>query len=155
MVTVLNSVGNRFFVLSKVRLTSASPLGPLLLEPLKTRLSRFSLLRLLILCSPITQRMESTILLFPHPLGPIIPVIPSSKFTTVLSAKLLKPLISKLFNLTFLWFGQATNISLGGMGLSTSCQQSCSQGQLKWWILNPYWNCGRATKGKKYAECRF
>jgi hypothetical protein len=39
-------------------------------------------------------------LLFPHPLGPITPVTPSSKFSVVLSAKLLKPLISKLFKRT-------------------------------------------------------
>jgi len=33
----------------------------------------------------------------------------------------LNPLISKLFNLTFYGFGQATNIRVEGMGLSTSC----------------------------------
>ena len=40
------------------------------------------------------------ILLLPQPFGPMIPVIPSSKLTTVLSAKLLNPLISNDFNLT-------------------------------------------------------
>ena len=124
MVTVLNSVGRRFLVLSKVRLTSAKPLAPRVFEPLKIRLSRFSLLKLLILCSPITQRMASTILLFPHPLGPITPVIPSSKLMIVLSAKLLNPLISKLFNLTIFGFGLATNIRLEGLYLYTSCQQN-------------------------------
>ena len=44
------------------------------------------------------------ILLFPQPFGPMIPVIPSSKLTTVLSAKLLNPLISNDFNLTLSLF---------------------------------------------------
>src|SRR3954464_4907829 len=104
MVTVLNSVGRRFLVFSKVRLTSARPLALRVLEPLNTRLSRFSDLKWDIFCSPITQRILSTILLFPHPLGPTIPVMFSSKLTRVLSAKLLKPLISKDFRRTFLNF---------------------------------------------------
>jgi hypothetical protein len=83
-----------------VRLTSASPLGLLVLLPLKTSASKFSLLSADIFCSPITQRILSMILLLPHPFGPMIPVIPSSKLTTVLSAKLLNPLISNDFNLT-------------------------------------------------------
>src|SRR5688500_16642668 len=101
MVTVLNSVGNRFLVFSKVRLTSARPLALRVLEPLNTRLSRFSDRRWEIFCSPITQRMLSTMLLFPQPLGPTIPVMFSSKFTWVLSAKLLNPFISKDFNRNF------------------------------------------------------
>jgi hypothetical protein len=48
----------------------------------------------------MTQRMLSTMLLLPHPFGPITPVIPWSKLTIVLSAKLLNPFISKFFNLT-------------------------------------------------------
>src|SRR3954471_2024212 len=104
MVMVLNSVGSRFFVFSKVRLTSASPLALRVLEPLNTRLSRFSERRWDIFCSPITQRMLSTILLFPQPLGPTIPVMFSSKLTRVLSAKLLKPLISRDFSRTLQLF---------------------------------------------------
>src|SRR5215217_9001534 len=100
MVTVLNSVGRRFLVFSKVRLTSARPLALRVLEPLKTRLSRFSERKWDIFCSPITQRILSTILLFPQPLGPTIPVIFSSKLTMVLSAKDLKPLISSDFSRT-------------------------------------------------------
>lgn len=100
MVIVLNSVGRRFLVFSNVRLTSANPLAERVRDPLNTRLSRFSERRWLIFCSPITQRILSTMFDFPHPLGPMIPVTPSSKFTIVLSAKLLKPLISKLFNRT-------------------------------------------------------
>src|SRR5688500_18228070 len=97
MVTVLNAVGSRFLVFSKVRLTSARPEAERVLEPLNTRLSRFSERRWLIFCSPITQRMLSTILDLPQPLGPTMPVTLSSKLTMVLSAKLLNPLISKDF----------------------------------------------------------
>src|SRR5690242_1136780 len=104
MVTSLNSVGNKFLVFSNVKLTSAKPEALRVLEPLNTRLSRFSLRRWPIFCSPITQRILSTILLLPQPLGPTMPVILSSKFTNVLSAKLLNPLISKLFNLTVSYF---------------------------------------------------
>jgi hypothetical protein len=53
--------------------------------------------------------MLSTILLLPHPLGPMIPVTPSSKLTTVLSAKLLNPLISKLLSLTSAHLGMKNN----------------------------------------------
>ena len=97
-VIVLNSVGSRLRVFSKVRLTSARPLALRLLEPLNTSALWFSLRNALIFCSPITQRMLSIILLLPQPLGPMMPVIPSSKLSTVLSAKLLNPFISKLFN---------------------------------------------------------
>jgi hypothetical protein len=55
--------------------------------------------------------MLSTILLLPQPLGPMTPVIPSSKFIVVLSAKLLKPLISNVFNLTVqIYFKGVANI---------------------------------------------
>src|SRR5688572_8504570 len=56
--------------------------------------SIFSERSALVFCSPSTHRMESTTFDFPHPLGPTIPVIPSSKLITILSAKLLNPLIS-------------------------------------------------------------
>src|SRR5688572_11801723 len=55
--------------------------------------------------------MLSTILDLPQPFGPTIPVILSSKLTIVLSAKLLKPLISKLFSLTVFGFLLAANLS--------------------------------------------
>src|SRR5688572_31647549 len=54
--------------------------------------------------------MLSTILDLPQPFGPTIPVILSSKLTIVLSAKLLKPLISKLFSLTVFGFLLAANL---------------------------------------------
>ena len=107
---VLNSVGNKFFVFSKVRLTSAILLADLVLLPLKTKESKFSLLKAEIFCSPITHLMLSMILLFPQPFGPIMPVIPSSKLTIVLSAKLLNPLISNDFSLTCYLLFYAANI---------------------------------------------
>lgn len=42
-------------------------------------------------CSPRTQRKASTIFDLPHPFGPTIDVIPLSKETFVLWAKLLNP----------------------------------------------------------------
>src|SRR5688572_10113963 len=54
--------------------------------------------------------MLSTILDLPQPFGPTIPVILSSKLTIVLSAKLLKPLISKLFSLTVFGYLLAANL---------------------------------------------
>ena len=75
MVTVVNSVGSRFLVFSKVSDTSAMPDAARVREPLKTRSSRLSERKDLILCSPITQRMASTILDLPQPLGPTIPVM--------------------------------------------------------------------------------
>lgn len=109
MVTVLNSVGKRFFVFSKVSATSANPLPLRVLEPLKIRSSRLSERSVLILCSPITQRMASTIFDLPQPFGPTIPVIWLSRLMTVRSAKLLNPLISNDFSRTFLLFWRREN----------------------------------------------
>src|SRR5690606_27293402 len=100
MVTVVNSVGSRFRLFSKVRETSAIPEGERVLDPLKIRSSRLSERRDFILCSPITHRMASTIFDFPHPLGPTMPVIGLSRIIWVLSAKDLKPLISNDLSLT-------------------------------------------------------
>lgn len=74
------------------------PAAERVLDPLKTKSSKLSLRRLLILCSPITQRMASTILDLPHPFGPTMPVTELSSTTCVLSAKDLKPFISNDFN---------------------------------------------------------
>src|SRR5688572_12831737 len=98
MATVVNSVGRMFLVFSNVRTTSAKLAFLRLLVPLKMMFSIFSLRSLRVFCSPSTQRMESTILLLPQPLGPTMPVIPLSKRKSVLSAKLLKPCISRLLS---------------------------------------------------------
>src|SRR3990167_1248845 len=50
--------------------------------------------RSLVLCSPSTHRMASKTLLFPHPLGPTMAVMPGSKLRMVLSANDLNPKIS-------------------------------------------------------------
>src|SRR5687768_10613071 len=52
------------------------------------------------LCSPIDQRMASTMFDLPHPFGPTMPMISCSKFTTVRSTKDLNPHSSRrlIFN---------------------------------------------------------
>ena len=99
MVTVVNSVGSRLRVFSNVRDTSAIPDPVRVREPLNMRSSRLSDLKDLILCSPITQRMASTIFDLPQPFGPTMPVIGLSNMIWVLSAKDLNPFISNDFNL--------------------------------------------------------
>src|SRR6185369_8000565 len=92
------SVGRMFFVLLMVRDTSAICCAERWLVPLKITFSIFSDRRALVFCSPSTQRIASTTLDLRQPLGPTIPVIPSSKLMTILSAKLLNPLISNFDN---------------------------------------------------------
>src|SRR6478609_5317437 len=84
-------------VLSKVRVTSAKPFGPRDSEPLKITSSMALPRRCLALCSPRTQRMESTMFDLPQPLGPTMPTTSWSKWITVRSTKDLKPVISNFF----------------------------------------------------------
>ncbi len=98
MVTSLNSVGRMFLEFSKLRCTSAKWACLRLLVPLNSTFSILSLRSMRDFCSPNTQRMASTTLLFPQPLGPTIPVTPSLKWMVTLSPKLLKPFISIDFN---------------------------------------------------------
>src|ERR1044072_1047767 len=108
MVTVVNSVGKRLRVFSKVRDTSAIPEPLRVREPLKIRSSRLSERKAFILCSPITQRIASTIFDLPQPFGPTIPVIGLSNTICVLSAKDLKPFISNDFKRkTLIFTGKA------------------------------------------------
>src|SRR6202000_1269953 len=93
-VTCENSTGRIFLVLSKVRDTSARLAGLRLFDPLKIMLSIFSERSMRVLCSPSTQRMESTTFDLPQPLGPTIAVTPSLKLMVILSPKLLNPFIS-------------------------------------------------------------
>jgi hypothetical protein len=48
----------------------------------------------------MTHLMASTILLFPHPLGPTTPLMPLGKDTIVFSENDLKPLSSNLLSFT-------------------------------------------------------
>ena len=98
MVTVVNSVGNKLRVFSNVSDTSAIPDAVRVREPLKMRSSRLSERKALILCSPITQRMASTMFDLPQPFGPTMPVIGLSNMIWVLSANDLNPFISNDFN---------------------------------------------------------
>ena len=93
-----NSVGSRLRVFSKVSDTSAMPDAVRVREPLNIRSSRLSERSAFILCSPITQRIASTIFDLPQPFGPTIPVIGLSSMIWVLSAKDLNPFISNDFN---------------------------------------------------------
>src|SRR3954470_11523341 len=81
-------------VLSKVSVTSARPFGPRDSEPLKITSSMFLPRRCLALCSPSTQRIESTMFDLPQPFGPTMPTTSWSKWITVRSTKDLKPVIS-------------------------------------------------------------
>src|SRR6188768_208917 len=81
-------------VLSKVSVTSARPFGPRDSEPLKITSSMALPRRCLALCSPRTQRIESTMFDLPQPLGPTMPTTSWSKWITVRSTKDLKPVIS-------------------------------------------------------------
>src|SRR5690554_2689852 len=95
-VTSEYSVGSKFLVFSNVNETRATLPALLLLDPLKMTSPMVSRRSSRLLCSPSTQRMASTTLLFPDPFGPTIPTISSSKSIWVSSAKLLKPFISIL-----------------------------------------------------------
>ena len=94
MVTFVKSVGSIFFVLSKVRDTSARLEGLRVFVPLKIIFSIFSERSIRVLCSPRTHRIASTTFDFPQPFGPTIAVTPSLKLIVILSPKLLKPFIS-------------------------------------------------------------
>src|SRR4029079_17097567 len=78
-------------VASNVSDTSASPAGPRLSEPAKITSSIARPRRCLADCSPITQRMASTMFDLPQPFGPTIEVIGSGNEMVVLSTKDLKP----------------------------------------------------------------
>ena len=79
---------------SNVSDTSARPAGPRLSEPAKITSSIARPRRCLADCSPMTQRMASTMFDLPQPLGPTIDVIGSGNEMVVLSTNDLKPQIS-------------------------------------------------------------
>src|SRR5215813_2141070 len=83
--------------------TSAMPSGPVSALPLQMTSSIASPRRCLALCSPMTQRIVSTMFDLPQPFGPTIPVIPSGSSRTVRSMNDLNPLSSsRLIRITFL-----------------------------------------------------
>lgn len=79
-------------MLSKTILTSANPKDFLNCVPEKIISCDLVPLKVLTLCSPNTQRIASTILLFPDPLGPITIFIPSLISISVFSANDLNPI---------------------------------------------------------------
>ena len=76
---------------SKSRETSAMPRGLCASVPLKITSSICRPLSSLALCSPMAQRIASTMLLFPHPFGPTMALKPSGKGMSSFSGKDLKP----------------------------------------------------------------
>ena len=76
--------------------TSAMPRGFRISVPLKITSSIFSLRKAFVLCSPSTQRIASTTLLFPLPFGPTMAVTPSGNSIRA-SANDLNPTISSDF----------------------------------------------------------
>src|SRR5436309_4137457 len=77
--------------LRKVNSTSAKPTGFRDAEPWKIRSSMRWPRSDFALCSPSAQRTDSEMLLFPHPFGPTMAVMPGVTFRTVFSANDLKP----------------------------------------------------------------
>jgi hypothetical protein len=96
IVTSAYSVGSTPSVFSIVSSTSAMPSGRRSAVPLKMRFSIFSDRSTVGRCSPMTQRMASTMFDLPHPFGPTMVVTPGSNVSVVSSAKLLKPCSSSL-----------------------------------------------------------
>ena len=82
------------------RLTSATPSGLRVSLPAKITSCMFSARRDFEDCSPRTHFMASTTLLFPQPLGPRRAATPSVNSIWTLSAKDLKPNISRVFKNT-------------------------------------------------------
>src|SRR5580692_11338714 len=81
--------------LSKVRVTSAASCPARDSEPLKIRSSMLRPRRCLADCSPMHQRMASTMLDLPQPFGPTMAMTSWSKVTTVRSTNDLNPTISR------------------------------------------------------------
>ncbi len=89
---------------SKVRDTSAIGAGPRVSEPAKMTSSIALPRRCLALCSPMHQRMASTMFDLPQPLGPTTPVISESSCTTARSQNDLNPMIStRLIRMSSRW----------------------------------------------------
>src|SRR5713226_2921442 len=82
--------------LLKIRLTSAMPSDFREPEPWKITSSIFWPRRIFGLCSPSAQRTASATLDLPQPLGPTIQVTPGNTWSSVFSAKDLKPWIRML-----------------------------------------------------------
>src|SRR5438876_6572389 len=97
IVTSENSVGRIPVSFLNVTWTSARLGGLRVGQPLKMTSSIGSPRSCLALCSPMTQRMASETLVLPQPLGPMTPLIPSPKVSSVLSTNDLKPWSSILW----------------------------------------------------------
>ena len=110
MLTSRYSVGRRFLVFSKVRVTLETPPGLRFLVPLKMTEVILSRRSSRLFCSPSTQRTASTMLDLPEPFGPTIPMTSFSKLMTVWSANDLKPFISRVLSRMVIFSGWAAKV---------------------------------------------
>src|SRR5580704_12125973 len=86
---------------TSVKVTSAKPMGGRFAVPLKIQSAILSARSDLVLCSPSTQEMASTIFDLPHPFGPTMQLKPVPlKVRCVFSQKDLKPMSSTLRSLS-------------------------------------------------------
>src|SRR5262249_32870634 len=95
--------------------TSARPTLRREEEPLKMTSAISPPRRLLADCSPRIQRTASTMLDLPEPFGPTIAVMPGANSIVVLSAKLLKPISSRLFSMA-LGYKKRGSVTQRGQG---------------------------------------
>jgi len=85
------AIGTRPLTLLIVKLTSAKFSGRRVAVPLKITSVTRSARKMLAFCSPITQRIASTILVLPQPFGPTIEVIPRPNWISDFLRNDLKP----------------------------------------------------------------
>src|ERR1044071_2417764 len=133
---LLSCAGAVRSVLSRMRVTSAELRAGRLPEPEKITSSMPEARMALYELSPITQRMASTRLDLPQPLGPTMPVRPGSMTSVVSSQKLLKPwsLRRENFICRDSWKGEGVlglptpppNLPLVGRGADRVCSAYCA-----------------------------
>src|SRR4030067_1556965 len=88
------SMGGMFLLFSMVKDTSDMPAGFWSILPLKITWSIRSPRKTVGLCSPNTQRIASTRLVLPQPVGPTMAETPALKTSLGFLGKDLKPMIS-------------------------------------------------------------
>ena len=138
--------------------TSAMPRGLRASVPLKITSSILSLRRVLVLCSPRTQRMASTTLLFPVPFGPTTAVTPFGN-AIFASAKDLNPVSSKVFrympSLRGCFSNRPSASGSGGRGPCTTAIDENQRKILYAGVLNgaptSYWGRADRREGKGFS----
>src|SRR5262245_45066453 len=151
------SVARARRALSNSMLTSATLTLRRVAEPLKMTSVISPPRRLRADCSPSTQRTASTTLDLPDPLGPMIPVTPSAKSNSVLSANDLKPTSSR--RLSMLGYSdclsfRAFRAAPGPLTANPSPPEYRERGGPEPHSLRPAVGCGQADliKRRRAAE---